>query len=749
MASVVLRRRRALSLSRGFSAMAQQPDAWCSSTDGARHAKYPKLFEPLTLRSGLVLRNRTLMGSMHTGLEEKKGPSGALDDMAQFYAERALGGVGLIVTGGLAPNREGWVAPMAAKLSTQSEIHHHLVVTKAVHDAGGLIAMQILHAGRYAYHPFSVSAMAKKAPIGMSTPRALSAKDIEGTIDDFARCAELAKAAGYDGVEVMGSEGYLLNQFLAPRTNQRTDDYGGSAENRARLALTIARRVRQAAGETGFALIFRLSLLELVEDGMSFEESCALATELSNAGVDVINTGIGWHEARVPTIGTCVPRAAFVFPTKKLGAFLGPDRKVALCATNRINNAQTAEDVLRDTGCDLVSMARPFLADARIVAKAFQGQEDETNTCIACNQACLDHTFELKPVSCLVNPRAGHELSLNLVPTSAPLKVAVVGAGPAGLSCATALAERGHSVTLFEASGRVGGQFNLAAKIPGKSEFWETIRYFSSQITKHHVDLRLNTKIGSKDVEDFDRIVVATGVVPRHVKLEGAGTIPGAPRVHNYVDVIEGRVTCGDRVAIIGAGGIGFDVAEFLSHKPHAEGGELAAFYDEWGVDTDLKQRGGLKPTNAGAPLRKIHLLQRKATPVGAGLGKTTGWIHRVTLRNRGVEFVKGVEYVGVDAGGLLVKVGGKAARLEVDDVVLCAGQQSVDGLFKDLKDAAAPAFIIGGAQEAGELDAKRAIDQGYRLAAQIEDAPAGSVFAMPVGWKAGAIKYVRGLLGR
>ena len=703
---------------------------FCSSTEAQPHDTYPRLFSPLTLPCGLELRNRSLMGSMHTGLEEHKG----LQEMAAFYAERARGGAGLIVTGGVAPNREGWVLPLAGKMSTPAEAADHQVVTDAVHDNGGKIALQILHAGRYAYHPFAVAPSKKKAPINVVTPRALSETDVRRTVSDFARTAELARSCGYDGVEIMGSEGYLINEFCAPRTNARSDSYGGPFENRSRLALEVLRAVRQAAGPD-FAIVFRLSMLELVERGMSFDEVVDLAALLDEAGVDVLNTGVGWHEARVPTIATCVPRAAFAFATTNVRDALiqKHGRSPLMCATNRINVAQTCEDVLA-RGADLVSMARPFLADSYIMEKAWAGRENETNTCIACNQACLDHTFKMMPVSCLVNPRAGHETSLDLVRTLTPLDVAVVGAGPAGLAAAAALGERGHRVTLFEKSSKLGGQFLLAAAVPGKEEFWETLRYFTTMLDLHKVDVRLSTPADAATVKTFDRVVVSTGVRPRRIEgLESSASV----RVHSYAEVLSGSLEVGPRVAVVGAGGIGFDVSEFLTH-----GGD--DFYTEWGVDT-APQGSGLMEPSASKPARTVYLLQRKKTPVGAGLGKTTGWIHRKALRQRGVEFLKGVSYKNVGDDGFRITMDGKDRVLDVTDVVVCAGQTSVDALFRELRrDEAFPVFAIGGAEHAGELDAKRAIDQGVRLAAEIESAVPGSVFSMPVGWQAGALEWLQ-----
>jgi len=593
----------------------------------------------------------------------------------------------------------------------------------------------------------------------------MSARDVERTIRDFATAAELAREAGYDGVEIMGSEGYLINEFLAPRTNgSRTDEWGGASfENRARFARRIVRDVRAACGTDEFAVVFRLSLVELVDDGLAFDEAVALARLLAEDGVDVVNTGIGWHEARVPTIATCVPRAAFAFATHRLKHELAAQQDDArdgdaakvlpkLCATNRINDVAVVEKVLNE-GADLVSMARPFLADADIVAKAFVGDEAATNTCIACNQACLDHTFKLLPVSCLVNPRAAHETSLNLQPTNDPCAIAVVGAGVAGLACATALAERGHRVTLFEAADAIGGQFRLAAQVPGKGEFLETLRYFAHRCETLGVDVRLSTPVSSATSlvdAHFDKVVVATGVRPRDVALPAlSSTTTGLlPRVRSYAEVLaENAAPCGPRVAVVGAGGIGFDVAEFLVHDASA------SFYDEWGIDTELRHRGGLQHKHEHAPPpRQVYLLQRKATPHGASLGKTTGWIHRAALRNKAVTMLGAVEYVGLEPGALVVDVpGAPRTRLEVDDVVLCAGQLSNTALVDELKtlttstNAKAPAFfVIGGAERAGELDAKRAIDQGVRLAANIDDAATGAVFTMPTGWKAGVLDFLQ-----
>mmetsp|Transcript_24675 Transcript_24675/g.79794 ORF Transcript_24675/g.79794 Transcript_24675/m.79794 type:complete len:787 (+) Transcript_24675:227-2587(+) len=741
---------------------------WCSGS----HPRLKHVFQPLRLRCGLELRNRVVMGSMHTGLEEKRDGMAA---MAQFYAERASG-AGLIVTGGVAPNREGWVLPFSGKMTSAEEAAEHRAVTGAVHERGGKIAMQILHAGRYAYHPLAVGPTAKKAPINVFTPKQMSSRDVDRTVDDFARAAFFAKEAGYDGVEIMGSEGYLINEFLAPKTNDRSDEWGG--RNRTRFPLEIVKRARRAVGATTggkkknedpFAFIFRLSLLELVEDGFPFEEAVELAEALD---VDVINTGVGWHEARVPTIATCVPRGAFVFATAKLKHRLSSSSLrrrtshddeeegpvVALCATNRVNDVATADSLVKSGQTDLVSMARPFLADPDLVAKAWIGQEETTNTCIACNQACLDHTFKLLPVSCLVNPRAGHETdaSLDLAPTDSPEKIAVVGAGVAGLACATALAARGHHVSLFEKSDKIGGQFNLAANVPGKEEFSETLRYFRTQL--HKVDLRLNCAIEDdvSDLYDFQKVVVATGVVPRPLRLKRLDdeeeddassskeevSKPKPPRVRSYAEVLAaGADPCGHTVAVIGAGGIGFDVSEALV----ADGSEN--FYDEWGIDTETATVDASRPS-AAPPKRKVYLLQRKNAPFGATLGKTTGWIRRLTLKHKNVDMINKCTYVGVARDGLVVQEGDTQQRrvLPVTDVVVCAGQLSNNALYDALKDdpKAPLAFVVGGAERAGELDAKRAIDQGFRLAANIDTASQGDVFTMPTGWKARALDILQ-----
>ena len=669
-------------------------------------AKYPHLLEPLDL-GFTTLRNRVIMGSMHTGLEEEKN---GFERMAAFYAERAKGGAGLIITGGVAPNIEGWVAPFGIRMSKRSHARKHRVVTDAVHREGGKICMQILHTGRYGYHPFCVAPSAIKAPINRFKPRALSRWGIKRTIRDFVNSAVLAKEAGYDGVEIMGSEGYLINQFIVSKTNKRTDEYGGSFENRIRFALDIVRETRKAVG-TDFIIVYRLSMLDLVDDGSSWDEVVQLAVEIEKAGANIINTGIGWHEARVPTIATLVPRAGFAWVTKRLMGKVG----IPLVTTNRINMPGVAEQVLADGCADMVSMARPFLADPYIVEKAASGREAEINTCIACNQACLDHIFEQKVASCLVNPRACHETEWVVKPAAAKKRVAVVGAGPAGLSCAVTAAERGHSVTLFEGRSYIGGQFDYARRVPGKEEFDETLRYYQTLLDKHGVDVRLNTRVGVDELRGFDEVVLATGVEPRKLKLEGADRA----NVLSYPEVLHGAEV-GRRVAVIGAGGIGFDVAEFLTHTRSSleVGGEVRErFLSQWGVDTDYRERGGLMKPHRHTPKREVVVLQRKTTKPGAGLGKTTGWIHRASLKMAGVKMLSGVNYERIDDAGLHITIDGKPQVLEVDHIVVCAGQVSERSLEQPLRDAGIKVHVIGGALEAGELDAKRAISQGMKLA--------------------------------
>jgi 2,4-dienoyl-CoA reductase (NADPH2) len=680
-------------------------------------ARYPNLLEPLDL--GFVkLRNRALMGSMHTGLEEAKN---GFDRLARFYADRARGGVGLIVTGGIAPNEEGAVFQHAAKMSTPEEADKHKVITRAVHDADGLICMQILHAGRYAYHPGLVAPSAIQAPINPLKPRALDEEGIEKQIQDYVNCAELAREAGYDGVEIMGSEGYFINQFIVQHTNNRTDRWGGSYENRFRLPIEIVRRVREQVGEK-FILIYRLSMLDLIENGSTWEEVVQLAKEIEKAGATIINTGIGWHEARVPTIATSVPRGAFTGVTRRLK----DEVRIPLVTTNRINMPDVAEKILAQGDADIVSMARPFLADADLVKKAIEDRAQEINTCIGCNQACLDHTFSGKLTSCLVNPRACHETELAYVKTSSPRKIAVVGGGPAGLAFATVAAERGHAVTLFDDGKEVGGQFNVAKLIPGKEEFYETLRYFRVMLDKHGVDVRLNNRVSAEDLKagGFDHVILASGVKPRTPEIEGIDH----PKVIGYLDALLERKPVGQKVAVIGAGGIGFDVSEFIVHKGTSAALDSAHFMREWGVDLTVEHRGGIKgmEPELPEPAREVYLLQRKTSKVGKNLGKTTGWIHRTSLKHRQVQMVPGVSYRKIDDDGLHVTITPKGAEqgenrvLPVDTIIVCAGQDPLRELQVDLENAGVSVHLIGGADVAAELDAKRAIDQGSRLAAEL-----------------------------
>ena len=673
---------------------------------------YPHLLAPLDL-GFTTLRNRTLMGSMHTGLEEREG---GFERMAVYFAERARGGVGLMVTGGIAPNVEGGVYAGAAKLSTPEEAEKHKVVTAAVHEAGGKICLQILHAGRYAYSPKLVAPSALQAPINPFKPHELDDAGVEKQIADFVNCAALAQAAGYDGVEIMGSEGYFINQFLVAHTNHRSDRWGGSFENRMRLAVEVVRQVREAVGEA-FIIIFRLSMLDLIEGGSSWEEVVQLAQAVEGAGATLINTGIGWHEARIPTIATKVPRAAFVRVTGKLRGAV----KIPLITTNRINTPEIAEEVLAQGNADMVSMARPFLADPEFVLKASEGRADEINTCIGCNQACLDHTFAGKLTSCLVNPRACHETELNYLPTQAPKRIAVVGAGPAGLAAATVAARRGHRVTLFDAAAEIGGQFNVAKRIPGKEEFYETLRYFKRQLELTGVELRLGQRVDAQALIDgsYEEIILATGIVPRVPDIEGIHH----PKVLTYLDVLLGGKAVGPRVAVVGAGGIGFDVSEFLAHHGTATSLDPEAFWHEWGIDLSLQARGGVAGVRRAAQssAREIYLLQRKASKVGDGLGKTTGWIHRTGLKHKGVRMLNSVQYLRIADKGLEVSIADAPPQwLEVDDVVICAGQDPQRELEAGLKAAGQSVHLIGGADVAAELDAKRAIDQGSRLAAQL-----------------------------
>jgi 2,4-dienoyl-CoA reductase (NADPH2) len=671
----------------------------------AEKSPYPYLFAPLDL-GFTTLRNRVLMGSMHTGLEDRARD---FPKLAAYFAERAAGGVGLMVTGGFSPNLVGWLKPFASKLSWPWEARKHRQVTGAVHAHDAKICLQLLHAGRYAYHPLSVSASKLKAPINPFTPRALSARGVERQIDAFATAARLARDGGYDGVEIMGSEGYLLNQFTVVRTNKREDRWGGSAENRMRFAVEIVRRVREACGPD-FILIYRLSMLDLVEGGSDWNEIVAQAQAVEKAGATIVNTGIGWHEARIPTIATSVPRAAFAGVTAKLR----PHVRLPLVATNRINMPEVAESILARGGADLVSMARPLLADPRWADKARSGRAYAINTCIACNQACLDHVFENKKASCLVNPRACAETELNYARTAAAKRIAVVGAGPAGLACATVAAERGHRVALFDAADEIGGQFNLAKRIPGKEEFHETLRYFRHRLEDTGVETRLGERIEAAALDRYDAIVLATGVLPRAVDFPGAGHA----KVVGYLDVLDRRVVPGRSVAIVGAGGIGFDVAEFLAQAGPSPSLDPKRWMAEWGVDDRFDARGGLIAARPEPSARQIWLLQRSPGRPGARLGKTTGWIHRAALKAKGVKMLGGVEYLGVDDTGLRIRVNGSEQTLPVDHVVICAGQEPRRELLPALQAAGRTVHVIGGADLAVALDAKRAIAQGSRLAA-------------------------------
>ncbi len=673
----------------------------------AESAAYPHLFTPLDL-GFTQLRNRVLMGSMHTGLEDRARD---FPRLAAYFAERAAGGVGLIVTGGFAPNVVGWLKPFGGKLSWPWEVRPHRQVTRAVHDNGSKICLQLLHAGRYAYHPLSVAPSKLKAPINPFTPRALSARGVERHIADYARSARLAREAGYDGVEVMGSEGYLINEFIAPRTNQRTDRWGGDAVQRMRFAVEIVRRIREACGPD-FIIIYRLSLVDLVPDGSNWAEIVQQAQAIEAAGATLINSGIGWHEARIPTIATSVPRGAFAAVTAKLK----PHVRVPVIATNRINMPDVAERILAAGGADMVSLARPLLADPQWANKSRAGRPEAINTCIACNQACLDHVFENKTASCLVNPRAVHETELVYRPTTAPRRIAVVGAGPAGLACATVAAERGHAVTLFDAGSEIGGQFNVAKRIPGKEEFHETLRYFRHKLDETGVEVKLDTVADVAALRGFDAVVIATGITPRRVDFPGADH----PKVVTYLDVLLGKVQVGEQVAIIGAGGIGFDVGEFLVHEGPSSALDPARWMAEWGVDPSFEGRGALARPAPEAPARKVWLLQRSPGKPGARLGKTTGWIHRATLKAKGVSMLGGVEYLGVDDSGLRIRVDGEEQLLPVSHVVVCAGQEPRRDLHAALQAAGINAQLIGGADVAAELDAKRAIDQGSRLAAAL-----------------------------
>ncbi len=669
---------------------------------------YPHLLSPLDL-GFTTLKNRVLMGSIHTGLEEEKDGTTRL---ARFYAERARGQVGLIVSGGIAPNRAGWVAPFSSKLTNSKEMKKHSVITDAVHSEDGKIILQILHAGRYGYHPLAVAPSRLKSPISPFTPWALSGSGVRRTIRDFVRCAKLAQEAGYDGVEVMGSEGYLINEFIAARTNKRTDQWGGNYEQRIRFPLAIVREIRESVG-TNFIIIYRLSMLDLVEGGSSWDEIVLLGQKITEAGASIINTGIGWHEARIPTIATRVPRASFTFVTHKLRTSI----RIPLITSNRINTPELAESVLAQGHADMVSMARPFLADADFVLKAMTKRSDEINTCIACNQACLDHVFVKKVASCLVNPRACHESSLVIRPAKHVKRVAVVGAGPAGMSCAVTCAQRGHKVVLFEKAAEIGGQFNLAKQIPGKEEFDETIRYFRKQLALHDVTVQLNHEVQIDDLQGFDQIMIATGVVPYHPNIPGLEH----PKVLSYLDVLRKHKPVGKKVAILGAGGIGIDTAEFLLRDEQAPSLDPQVFLAEWGVDRQLEHRGGLLEKAVKPPqrVRELTIFQRSPGKIGKHLGKTTAWIHRLALKHQGVQVVSGVTYEKFDDKGLHYTHAGQKQVLAVDNLILCTGQRPLRTLANQL-DRRIPFSVIGGAEEARELDAKRAIEQGVTQGAQI-----------------------------
>ncbi|MDR2853201.1 MAG: NADPH-dependent 2,4-dienoyl-CoA reductase [Burkholderiaceae bacterium] len=672
---------------------------------------FPHMLKPLDL-GFTQLKNRIVMGSMHVGLEDRFYNYGKL---AAYFAERARGGTGLVITGGISPNRQGWLLPLGGTLNRYGDVINHRRVTQAVHKEGGKILMQILHAGRYGYHPFAVSASNSKSPISMFKARAMKDSEILSTIKDYGRCAKLAKLAGYDGVEIMGSEGYLLNQFICNRTNRRTDRWGGSVENRMRLPVQIVKRVRQEVG-ADFIVMYRLSLIDMVENGNTWDEIVQIAQALETAGITILNTGIGWHEARVPTIVTSVPRAAF----RKVTARMKKELKIPVMASNRINTPEDCEDIIASGDADLVSMARPLLADPHFVNKAAAGEPEAINTCIACNQGCLDRTFSLKRATCLVNPQAGHETERVYVKTTRPKKIAVIGGGMAGLSCATVAAERGHQVTLFEGGDDIGGQFTLAMNVPGKEEFRETIRYFRHRLKKTGVTLELKKKVSAQDLKNagFDEIVIATGVQPR------IPAIPGIdhPKVLSYPDVLRHGKKVGHRVAVIGAGGIGIDVSEFLlaEHSPQP----LQAWADEWGVDFSSAEPGGLRAPKREQPLRKIYLLQRKpGKKMGQGPGKTTGWVHRLALQHHQVKMLGGVEYLKIDDLGLHIRIDHEEQILDVDHVILCAGQEPVNDLLPvdangKIKDKRF--HVIGGAKLAGELDALRAIHEGAALAAAL-----------------------------
>ena len=673
--------------------------------------KYPHIFEPLDL-GFTTLKNRIVMGSMHTGLEEEKN---GLERISAYYAERAKGGVGLIITGGISPNIQGWTGPFSARMSSKKHAIQHQKITKAVHDEGGKICMQILHAGRYGYHPFNVAPSKIKSPITPFKPFKLTKSGIHRTIRDFVNCAKYSRMAGYDGIEIMGSEGYLINQFIAAHTNKRKDEWGGSYANRMRLPIALVKSVREEVGED-FIIIYRLSMLDLIEKGSTWEEVVQLAKEIEKAGATIINTGIGWHEARIPTIATSVPRAAFTWVTKKMKE----EVSIPLVTSNRINMPETAEEVLARGDADMISMARPFLADPHWVNKAANEKSEEINTCIACNQACLDHVFKQKVASCLVNPRACHETEFNYDMASVPKKIAVVGAGPAGLSAATIAAQRGHHVTLFDSESEVGGQFNMAKQIPGKEEFYETIRYYKNQLKLHNVELILNKRVVKSDLEqsDFEEIIIATGISPRTPNIEGIDH----SKVVSYLDVLKHKKQVGKRVAVIGAGGIGFDVSEFLLHQGDSSALDIDTWLTEWGIDKNIEARGGIAGIQPSFPSakREIFMFKRSKGKFGGNLGKTTGWIHRANLKKRNVQFINEVQYTKIDDQGLHYSKGDQSKILEVDNVIICAGQTPLKELYTALESSGKNIHIIGGADIADELDAKRAIDQGCRLAASL-----------------------------
>lgn len=675
----------------------------------SENSHYPTLFQPLKVHNH-VIANRAIMGSMHTGLEEKWG---GFDRLAQYYKERAEGGIGLIVTGGISPNLAGRVAPFGCQLSFPWQVGKHKKVTHAVHQANGKIVMQILHTGRYGYHPFAVAPSAIKSPISPFRPKALSERGIQKTIKDFANCARLAKKAGYDGVEIMGSEGYLINQFIVSKTNKRSDKWGGEFKNRIKFPIEIVKAVREIT-DANFIIIYRLSMLDLVENGSSWEEVVELGKQIEAAGASIINTGIGWHEARIPTIVTSVPRANFTWVTEKIRKHIN----IPLITTNRINNPETAERILAAGQADMVSMARPLLADPDFMKKAQNNQADLINTCIACNQACLDHAFKNQLVSCLVNPRACEETELNFKTTQQPKSIAVVGAGPAGMAFAVYASQRGHQITLFDAADKIGGQLNIANQVPGKEEFYETLRYFKNMLIKNKVEVRLNTNVTAELLkrEQFDELVIATGILPRVPKIKGVEH----SKVLSYIDVLKHKKAVGKSVAVIGAGGIGFDVAEFLTHNKSLTT-DPEAWNREWGVDPEYSHRGGLaKNIEIEASPRKVFLLQRKKSKVGAGLGKTSGWTHRLSLKHKKVKMLNDVEYLKIDEQGLHINQSGKESCLEVDNVILCAGQLSNTALYEEAKNLFERVHLIGGADVAAELDAKRAIRQGAILASKI-----------------------------